>query len=645
MSRSRVPRAVRPAGANAQESDALREKIDRFPASPGVYIMKDASSRIIYIGKAVNLRARARSYLNKGSDTRVFYRFLVDKVADVDCIVAESEAEALILENNLIKKHRPVYNIRLKDDKTYVSIKVTVTEDWPRVMVVRRYKRDGNLYFGPYGSASSVREMLRVIKTVFPLRTCSNAFFKNRKRPCIEHEIGRCTAPCVALITRERYHEDVNEVILFLKGRNKELIRIIEEKMRRAAEARQYELAARYRDQMRAIDRVFQTQKAQDWDIDDIDVFATARENDLLAVQEVLVRDGKIVNSHCHTFKTSLETTEVMASFLSQYYLVERYIPTEILCDTDFPDRPLLEEWLRDKRGVRVSISIPERGDKAKLVDLARKNALNAFAVSRTREEQMEGLLLSLKHQLGLPVTPRRIECFDVSTFQGALTVGSLVYFEEGKPLKDRYRKYRIRTVSGTDDFASLREVLSRRIAKGLEAQDLPDLIMVDGGKGQLSGATSLLREMGAAARVSVIALAKERRSRGTTERVFAPGRSDPLPLAQDSPESLYLQRIRDEAHRFAIRYHRELRKKATLRTGLEEIPGVGKARRDAIITRFGTLRKIREATEAEIAEVVGPRLARAVYLKLVEAEPGAGPVPPVDTPGTPDASPGGSGA
>ena len=644
MSRPRVPRAVRPAGANAQESDALREKIDRFPASPGVYIMKDASSRIIYIGKAVNLRARARSYLNKGSDTRVFYRFLVDKVADVDCIVAESEAEALILENNLIKKHRPVYNIRLKDDKTYVSIKVTVTEDWPRVMVVRRYKRDGNLYFGPYGSASSVREMLRVIKTVFPLRTCSNAFFKNRKRPCIEHEIGRCTAPCVALITRERYHEDVNEVILFLKGRNKELIRIIEEKMRRAAEARQYELAARYRDQMRAIDRVFQTQKAQDWDIDDIDVFATARENDLLAVQEVLVRDGKIVNSHCHTFKTSLETTEVMASFLSQYYLVERYIPTEILCDTDFPDRPLLEEWLRDKRGVRVSISIPERGDKAKLVDLARKNALNAFAVSRTREEQMEGLLLSLKHQLGLPVTPRRIECFDVSTFQGALTVGSLVYFEEGKPLKDRYRKYRIRTVSGTDDFASLREVLSRRIAKGLEAQDLPDLIMVDGGKGQLSGATSLLREMGAAARVSVIALAKERRSRGTTERVFAPGRSDPLPLAQDSPESLYLQRIRDEAHRFAIRYHRELRKKATLRTGLEEIPGVGKARRDAIIARFGTLRKIREATEAEIAEVVGPRLARAVYLKLVEAEPGAGPVPPTDTPGMPDANPGGSG-
>ena len=279
-------------------------------------------------------------------------------------------------------------------------------------------------------------------------------------------------------------------------------------------------------------------------------------------------------------------------------------------------------------------------------MELARKNAFNAFAVSRTREEQMEGLLLSLKHQLGLPVTPRRIECFDVSTFQGALTVGSLVYFEEGKPLKDRYRKYRIRTVSGTDDFASLREVLSRRIAKGLEAQDLPDLIMVDGGKGQLSGATSLLREMGAAERVSVIALAKERRSRGTTERVFAPGRSDPLPLAQDSPESLYLQRIRDEAHRFAIRYHRELRKKATLRTGLEEIPGVGKARRDAIIARFGTLRKIREATEAEIAEVVGPRLARAVYQKLIEAEPAAGPMPPPadapQTPGMPDTNPDG---
>ena len=609
--------------------EGLLVKIDRFPTSPGVYIMKDAQSRIIYIGKAVNLRSRVRSYFGKASDTRVFYRFLVDRVADVDCIVAESEAEALILENNLIKKHRPVYNIRLKDDKTYVSIKVTLQEEWPRVLVVRRYKKDGNLYFGPYGSAGSVREMLRVIKTVFPLRTCSNAFFSGRTRPCIEHEIGRCTAPCVDLITREKYREDVEEVILFLRGRTRELTRILEEKMKRAAELRQYELAARYRDQLRAIEKVFETQKAQDWDAEDLDVFAIAREGDMVAVEEVLVRDGKIVNSHCHTFRTSLETSEVMASFLSQYYLAERYVPQEILCDTDFPDRPLLEEWLRTKRGLRVTIAVPERGDKARLVELARKNAVNSFAVSRTAEERIEGILASLQSKLGMSQPPRRIECFDISNFQGSLTVGSLVHFEDGRPVKDRYRKYRIQTVSGSDDFRSMQEMLERRLRKGIEANDLPDLIVVDGGKGQLGVASRLLEDLGLADRVAVAALAKERRSRRTAERIFVPGRGEPLPLPQDAPESLYLQRIRDEAHRFAVRYHRELRKKATLRTGLEGIPGIGRKRTEAILAAFGTLKNIRQATEADIAGVVGERLARVVYEKLVqgaEGTPAAGP-------------------
>jgi excinuclease ABC subunit C len=614
---------------SAEPPADLLARIDRFPGSPGVYIMKDASSRIIYIGKAVNLRSRVRSYFGKASDTRVFHSFLVDRIADVDCIVAESEAEALILENNLIKKHRPIYNIRLKDDKTYVSIKVTVAEEWPRVLVVRRYKKDGNLYFGPYGSASAVREMLRVIKTVFPLRTCSNAFFTGRTRPCIEHEIGRCTAPCVDLITREKYREDVEEVILFLKGKTRDLIRIIDEKMQRAASLRQYELAARYRDQIRAIEKVFETQKAQDWDTEDIDVFATAREGDMVAVEEVLVRSGKIVNSHCHTFRTSLETPEVMASFLCQYYLSERYVPREILCDTDFPDRPLVEEWLRTRRGARVTIEVPERGDKARIVELARKNAVNSFALRRTEEERIEAIIASLGQKLGMSRPPRRIECFDISNFQGSLTVGSLVHFEDGRPVKDRYRKYRIQTVVGADDFRSMREVLERRARSGIEANDLPDLILVDGGKGQLGVATGVLEGFGISDRVAVAALAKERRSRRTAERVFVPGRADPLPLSQDSPESLHLQRIRDEAHRFAVRYHRELRKKATLRTGLEGIPGVGKKRTDAILAAFGTLKNIRRASEADIARVVGERLARAIHEKVVrghEEPPGPGP-------------------
>ncbi len=603
--------------AQSRPSPELLQKADRFPASPGVYIMKDASSRIIYIGKAVNLRSRVRSYFGASSDTRVFHKFLVERISDVDCIVAESEAEALILENNLIKKHHPVYNIRLKDDKTYVSIKVTTTEEWPRVLVVRRYKRDGNLYFGPYGSASSVREMLRVIKTFFPLRTCSNAFFKGRTRPCIEHEIGRCTAPCVDRITRDRYLEDVNEVILFLKGRNKELVRILEEKMKRAAAGRQYELAARYRDQIRSIERVFETQKAQDWGLGDLDVFATAREGDMIIVEELLVRDGKIVNSCSHTFRTSLEEEEVMASFLAQFYLVERYIPQEVLCGEDFAERPLIEGWLREKRGIRVEISVPLRGEKAKLVEMARKNALNSFTVQRTREEQVEGLLVSLQSKLGMTRPPRRIECFDISNFQGSLAVGAMASFEDGRPVKDRYRKFRIQTVVGADDFRCMREVLDRRLRKGIESNDLPDLFLIDGGKGQLGVAVALLGEMGVAGSLHLAGIAKERRARGTTERIFVPGRNEALPLPQDSPESLYLQRIRDEAHRFAIQYHRELRKRTTLRTGLEGVPGIGKKRQGVILERFGTLKKLREASEAEIAAVVGEKLARVVCERI----------------------------
>ncbi|HVR73871.1 MAG TPA: excinuclease ABC subunit UvrC, partial [Planctomycetota bacterium] len=471
-----------------------------------------------------------------------------------------------------------------------------------------------------YGSAGSVREMLGVIKTVFPLRTCSNAFFKGRARPCIEHEIGRCTAPCVGLVTRERYLEDVEQVILFLKGRNKQLLRILGEKMERAAGSRQYELAARYRDQVRAIERVFETQKAQEWGLGDLDVFAPVREGDTVIVQEMLVREGKIVNSNCHTFRTSLEIEEVLASFLTQYYLVERYIPLEVACAIDFPDRPLLEEWLREKRGARVEITVPERGDKASLVDLARKNALNSFAVQRTKEEEIEGLLASLGTKLRLERTPRRIECFDISNFQGALAVGAMVVFDEGRPAKNLYRKYRIQTVVGADDFLCMKEVLARRLKRGTEEEVLPDLIMVDGGKGQLGVAIEIVRELGLDKRVAVIAIAKERRGRGTTERIFVPGRGEPLPLPQESPESLYLQRIRDEAHRFAVSYHRDLRKKATLRTGLENIPGIGKKKREALLERFGTLKSIREAAEADIAMVVGPKLARAIVAATRDA-------------------------
>lgn len=602
------------------QSAALLEKVRRFPTAPGVYVLKDAASRILYIGKAVNLRSRVRSYLGRTKNSRPLYSFLVGKIADVDCIVTDSEAEALILENNLIKKHRPTYNVRLKDDKSYVSIRVTTAEEWPRVQVTRRYKKDGNLYFGPYGSASAVREMLRVIKTVFPLRTCTNSFFANRSRPCIEYEIGRCTAPCFDLISREAYQKDVEEVILFLKGRNKELLRLLNEKMQKAAADRHYELAARYRDQMLAIEKVFETQKAQEWGRCDRDIFATVTEKGLVAVQEILVREGRIVNSHCHTFRTTLTQQEVLASFLAQYYLTEKYVPPEILCEYAFDDRPLLESWLREKKGSQVRVVVPQRGRLLRLIEMAKKNCYNAFSVSRTNEEKLRSLLSSLQDKLSMSKEPRRIECFDISNFQGSLAVGSMVSFEDGNPVKDRYRKFRIQTVVGADDFRSMEEVLGRRFQNSAESSDLPDLIIVDGGKGQLNVAISVLKRLEMADSVAVIGLAKERRRKGTTERVFLPGRRDPLAIPQDSPESLYLQRIRDEAHRFAIRYHRELRKKTTLRSGLENIPGIGEKRRRALLDKFGSLAKIRSATVDELATVIGPKLAQTVHSTLTEA-------------------------
>jgi excinuclease ABC subunit C len=603
---------------SAELRASLLEKIARFPTTPGVYIMKDRRSQILYIGKAVNLRSRVRSYFGGGSDGRMLTRYLVERVADVACVVTASETEALILENNLIKKHRPLCNIRLRDDKNYVCLKVTLEEEWPRVLITRRYRRDGNLYFGPYGRAHAVREMLRVVKKLFPLRTCSNGFFKGRKRPCLEYDLGRCSAPCVDRIPRQKYLEDVGEVVLFLRGRNTELLEILEKKMLRASEQHRFELAARYRDQIRAIEKVFEVQKAQTVGQGDIDVFAHVREGESIGIQELVVRDDKIVNAHCHTFRNSLETEEILASFLSQYYLEGRYVPRHILCDTDFPDRGILEGWLRDQRGGAVEISVPRRGPRARLIEMARANAVTDFDVARTRSEKLHGTLVALQRALGLAQPPQRIECYDISNFQGHLAVGSMVVFEGGRPEKSLYRKFRVRTVEGADDFRMMREVLTRRFrsreerAGARKPDPLPDLLVVDGGKGQLNVAVEVLRELGIGG-IGAIGLAKERRGRGTTERVFVPGRPAPLDLTQDTSESLLLQAIRDEAHRFAVSYHRQLRRKATLATGLEGIAGVGARRREKLLAAFGTVKAIEAAPEDRLAEVVGATAAAAV--------------------------------
>lgn len=612
-----------PSSPGPESRAELLEKIARFPTSPGVYILKDSRSKVLYVGKAVNLRSRVRTYFTgTAGDGRILIPHLVPRTAEVDCIVTASEAEALILENNLIKKHRPLFNVRLRDDKNYICLRVTVTEEWPRVMITRRYQDDGDLYFGPYGSSSSVRSMLRVIKKLFPLRTCTNGFFRSRKRPCLEYDLGRCTAPCVDLISHEDYGRDVEEVILFLRGRTGELTRALELKMQDAAEMQRYELAARYRDQIRAVERVFETQKAQTPGSGEHDIFYPRREGEVTGIQELVVREGKIVHTHCHTFRTELEIEEVLTSFLVQYYLADRYIPAEILLPIALPEVDLLLEWLREKRGKVVRILTPRRGAKRALLDMARENVGNAFRLASSRSERIQEALAGLARGLDLEPPLQRIECYDISTFQGSQAVGSMVVFDDGEPDRGEYRKYRIRSVKGQDDFAMMHEVLSRRFRRGRDASKLPDLVVIDGGKGQLSAAGRALQKLGLG-RLPIIGLAKERKARSTTERIFVPGRSRPLDIAQDTAESLLLQQIRDEAHRFAIRYHRQLRKKAALRTGLEEIPGVGPRRAGQLLEALGTLEKIREASLEELREIVGPVVAAAVR-DYFDAVPGS---------------------
>ncbi len=604
--------------------EQLTEKVSRFPTTPGVYIMKDSRSKVLYVGKAVNLRTRVRSYLNPGqSDTRILIPHLIPRTDDIDCIVTSSEAEALILENNLIKKHRPIFNVRLRDDKNYISLRVTVTEKWPRVMITRRYQNDGDLYFGPYGSASSVRSMLRVIKKLFPLRTCTNGFFKTRKRPCLEHDLGRCSAPCVDLISEAEYESDVKEVILFLRGKTQELTEALKNKMLEASSLQRYELAGRYRDQIKAVEKVFETQKAQTPSQGEHDVFFPQREGEIVGIQELIVREGKIIHTHCHTFKTELSTEEVLTSFLVQYYMSDRYIPAEIILPLALPESSLLVEWLREKKGKSVKLIEAKRGVKRELLEMARENVTNTFRLARSRTERIQEAMVRLAKSLNLEPPLQRIECYDISNFQGAQSVGSMVVFDDGEPDRGEYRKFKIKTVQGQDDFASMKEVLTRRFREKRNTPKIPDLIVIDGGKGQLSSAVQVLNELQLKS-IPVIGLAKERRVRQTTERIFIPGSREPLPIDQDTPESLLLQHIRDEAHRFAIRYHRELRKKATLRTGLEEIPGVGKKKAEQLLKQFGSLKGLEEASIEALQEIVGPSLTEKIqehFGKNVRAE------------------------
>ena len=620
-------------GAPAPSAESIDERLTKVPAEPGVYLLRDRHHKVVYVGKAKNLRSRVRMYF-RGGDDRMQLPYLVPRVTDIETLVTRNEKEALILENNLIKQYKPRYNIRLKDDKSYVSVKLTLEDEWPRVLVTRKIVRDKSRYFGPYHSASAVRDSLDAIRKVFPLRTCSDTVFRNRSRPCLEYQIKRCPGPCCLPVDRDDYRRALKSAMLFLEGKNDELVRDLRTRMATASEQLRFEEAARLRDQVRALEKTAEPQEMVSHFGIDQDVFGLYREGGFIEIQVLTIRRGKLTGSHTYGFDDrEFPDEQVLAEVVGQYYSGGRFIPDEVLVPVDLEDADVRASYLAELKGKSVSVFRPQRGDKVRLCEMAAENARQSFAARRNDEDQRQRMVEELRRRLGLRSAPKRIECFDISNFQGKHVVGSMVTFDEGEPDKNRYRRYRVKTVVGQDDFASMHEVLTRRYARSRVDNDRPDLLVVDGGKGQLAVATAVLAELGIGD-LDVVSLAKDRvaaDARGSQiqhseERVFLPNRKNPVVLPRNSTALFLLQRVRDEAHRFAITFHRELRSRERFRSVLDDVPGIGPQRRRRLLKEFGSLRRLAAATPEEIAAVpgFGPERARDLLdrLKTLEETP-----------------------
>ncbi len=592
-------------------SSELEQKLAHLPDKPGVYLWKDDQKRIIYVGKAVNLKNRVRSYMQSSRNHSPKVRSMVSRIADLEYIITSSEIEALILECNLIKKHRPKYNISLRDDKSYPYVKVTLNETYPRVYATRKVIKDGARYFGPYTNAGAVHETLKLLKRLFPLRTCRQL---DAQRPCLQYHIKRCLAPCAGKVEPAVYGEMIKAVCLFLEGRSDDVVKNLKKRMEEAAENLEFELAAQLRDQLAAVDKVREKQNIVTGSGDQ-DAVGLARSAVGTCVQVFFIRSGKMVGRD-HFLLTNSEEEEdakVLEAFLKQYYSQAAFLPREVLLPFDVPEQQLLSDWLTEAKGGRVAVDTPKRGTKRDLVSMASGNAARVLEEQALRlqaaNERTDGALLELADYLDLEAPPERIECFDISHIQGAETVASMVVFEGGQPKKDDYRRYKLQTVEGKpDDFKSMQEVVGRRY-RDLTSAPVPDLIIIDGGKGQLSSALEIIRSSGLTS-ATVVGLAKE------FEHIFKEGESDPVILPRHS-QSLYLvQRIRDEAHRFAITYHRKLRSKRNMVSVLDHIPGIGEKRRKALWDHFGNLTKIKAAEIDEMAAVPGMNrpTAEAVY-------------------------------
>ncbi|MEW6048077.1 MAG: excinuclease ABC subunit UvrC, partial [Bacillota bacterium] len=648
------PAELRGAGAPV----TLDEKLAQLPARPGVYLMKNASGEVIYVGKASSLRSRVRSYFQTGRVTNPRIDALVADIADFEYIVTASEIEALVLESNLIKRYRPWYNVKLRDDKAYPYLKVTVNEPFPRVLVVRRIKNDGARYFGPYTNSTALRETLRFLRKLFPIRTCDlNLDGTRQYRLCLQYYIGRCLGPCAARTTVQEYRQMIEQVCLFLEGRQEQLIPPLQARMQQAAERLEFEQAARLRDQVRALEKVVEHQKVVAAGEEDQDVVAFARFADTVCAQVFYVRAGKLIGRDHFLLETSEHTsqTEVMTSFVQQFYDKTPSVPPSVTLQHPVEDAALVEQWLSERRGGRVRLVVPRRGDRRRLVEMAAENAALVLQELRSQSDrraaEKERGLAVLRDVLGLDRLPRRIEAFDVSNIQGADAVASMVVMEDGEPKKADYRRFRIRLTGGPNDFAMMKEAVRRRFARGLKEREelealrkrldarpdgaaelearlkkaeaearfahLPDLLLIDGGKGQLNAAREALRELGLDEEIPAIGLAKR------LEQIFVEDEPDPIELSRDSYALHLLQQVRDEAHRFAVGYHRQLREKRAVHSALDDIPGVGPKRKKQLIEHFGSLKRVREATLEELLAV--PGLPRSVAERIHQGVHAAG--------------------
>jgi excinuclease ABC subunit C len=601
-----------------RSSVPLKVQMASLPSRPGVYLLKDSAGRVLYVGKASNLRSRVRAHFGSSADISAKERQMQSRITDVDFIVTSSEQQALILECTLIKKHHPRYNVSLRDDKTFPYLRIDLKEPWPRVHITRRWQRDGARYFGPFASAKSVRETLRLLKQLFPFCSCRRQITGRDIRPCLEYHMHRCLGPCIGKVSRDEYVEVIKDVILFLDGHQDIVVRELSRKMAEASEKMQFERAAWLRDRIRAVESVVEGQRLAAAVRGNLDAIAMAQSGDLADVQVFFIRNSRLVGREHFTVEgvEGESPSRVMTSFVKQYYLSAAVVPSLILLQYPIEDEQVIARWLGAQRGGTVTFRVARRGARRELINVVAENARQGLEMLKLKldssAEAVSAALGELQKELLLPVKPARVECYDISNIQGAFAVGSMVVFENGQPKPAHYRRFRIRTVETPDDCAMLREVLRRRFAKASVAEDswavMPDLVLIDGGRGQLNAALDVLLELGI--KVSVASLAKER------EEVFLPGVSSPIAMPPNSPARRLLQRVRDEAHRFAVGYHRRLRQKRSTASVLDGVPGLGAQRRKALVRRFGSLRGIKSATVDELRTVPGITAKLAERLK-----------------------------